>query len=97
MKLSELHINEEETADMSDMYNGIDNTADENSEVGLDARDITHKDKAKIMKIGRGENFKKAKSIAANAKADARATDAENEDTPHTTGATFQSMNMRLT
>ena len=96
MKLSELH--EEELPSGSD---GLDSmhadNLDHDQEVGQSARDLTHKDKAKIMKRGRGDNFKKAKSIVANAKADARATNAENEDTPHTTGATFQSLNMRLT
>lgn len=97
MKLSELCITEENLP----AEDGFDTmqVADDNDEsaAGHGARDIAHKEKLKIMKIGRGDNFKKAKSIVANAKADARAADAENEDTPHTTGATFQSMNMRLT
>ena len=96
MKLSELH--EEEFPSATDGFDHMHaDNLDQSREVGGEARDLTHKDKAKIMKIGRGDNHKKAKSIAAMAKANAREADAENEDTPHTTGATFQSLQMRLT
>jgi len=82
MKLSELH--EGEFASPTD---GFDHMAadnqDEDREVGQDVRDLTHKDKSRIMKRGRGDNHKKAKSIAANARSDARQTDAESSDTPH--------------
>ena len=98
MKLSEL-LGEEEYASPTDAVDHMaaDNL-DQDKEVGNETRDVTHKDKAKIMKIGRGNNFKKAKAIAANAKADARAVDAENIDTPDESrvGASG-SLNMRLT
>lgn len=37
-----------------------------------------------------------AQKIANAARLTAKKSDTENEDTPHTTGATFQSMNFRL-
>jgi hypothetical protein len=83
MKLSDI-LNEEEFASPTD---GIDSmnadNLDKNKEVGTEARDIAHKEKSKIMKIGRGDNHKKAKSIAGMAKAKAREADAESSDTPH--------------
>ncbi len=95
MKLSELH---EENMPAEDGFDPMQ-VADDNddSAAGHGARDIAHKEKLKILKVGRGDNFKKAKSIAANAKADARAVDAENEDTPHVTGGNIPFNNMRLT
>ena len=98
MKLSELYIKEEETISAEDGYDRMQ-VADDQDEAGTGARDIAHKEKLKIMKIGRGENFKKAKSIVANAKADARATDVDSDDTPMSSGLTggIEYNNMRLT
>ncbi len=98
MKLSDI-LNEEEFASPTDLIDHMSaDNQDENREVGDEARDLTHKDKAKILKIGRGTNFKKAMQIVANARTDARLADAENEDTPHTTGGNYDTAsNMRLT
>ena len=65
MKLSDI-LSEEEYASPTD---AIDHMAadnqDENREVGDDARDIAHKDKAKILKIGRGNNHKTQNQLRA--------------------------------
>lgn len=97
MKLADI-ISEEEFPTASDGFDSM--SADNQNAAATDcSRDIHHKEKTRILKIGRGENFKKAKGIIANALADARKADAENIDTPQEPGdAGYNSaLNMRLT
>ena len=95
MKLCELYADEVDVAHRGPMSSPAEETSREKREASNDVRD-------KVLMVDRGENHKKAKRIASNARTNAKATNKEKDppkeqeviqgadDTPHTSQGNVQ-------
>jgi len=107
MKLSELKPISEDSipAVMGSGINPIQ-TADDQDDKS-EGYDLKNNEREKILKTGRGENYKKAKAIASVGRTKARTSNIDKkpspdeeviqgaDDTPHTSGGNYPSNDMR--